>query len=213
MKTFATLRDEHVYPGTRAAWRRWLTAHHGRAAGLWVVLDRGGARGRLDYAGLVEEALCFGWIDSRPGALDDAHTRLWCAPRRPGSRWSRLNRRRAEALIASGRMAAPGLARIEAAKRDGTWTALDAVEDGQLPDDLRRALRRVAGATKYFAAFPRSTTRAILEWIAAAKTPGTRAKRIAETARLAGRNVRANQWRQPKSAGTAPKKAARRRAA
>lgn len=181
---------------SRATWRRWLSAHHARSSGIWLVTWRKDSGGPyLAYDAIVEEALCFGWIDSKPRALDATRTMLWLAPRKPGSGWSRANKQRIERLLAAGRMAAPGLARIEAARRDGSWSKLDAVEDLVVPDDLAQALAAAPPATSAFAAFPRSVRRGILEWIGNAKRDATRAARIEETARLAARGERANQWR------------------
>jgi uncharacterized protein YdeI (YjbR/CyaY-like superfamily) len=101
-------------------------------------------------------------------------------------------------------MTPAGLAAVEAAQRNGTWTALDAVEDLHEPADLRDALDTTPDARRHWDAFPRSTKRAILEWIGNAKTPATRTKRIIETATKAAHNLRANQWRQPKSATSQP---------
>ncbi len=144
---------------------------------------------------MVEEALAFGWVDSKPGKLDDARTMLYFAPRKAGSGWSRPNKDRVERLIASGRMTASGLAKVEVAKKDGSWSVLDAVERLELPDDLITALDDHGSARENFEAFPRSVKRGILEWIVNAKRPETRAKRILETATLAVKNERANQWR------------------
>lgn len=149
----------------------------------------------MEYGEAVEEALCFGWIDSKPNALDHDRTMLWFAPRRPGTGWSRPNKERVERMIAAGRMAPPGLAKVAAARHDGSWNALDAVESLQIPDDLGRALAARTDASRHFEAFPRSVKRGILEWIQSAKMPQTRARRIEQTAALADRNERANQWR------------------
>lgn len=194
------LPDDAVQVDSRAAWRRWLSTHHARSSGIWLVTWRKDGGGPyLAYDAIVEEALCFGWIDSKPRALDDARTMLWLAPRKPGSGWSRPNKLRIERLLAAGRMTPAGLARIEAAQRDGSWSKLDAVEDLVVPDDLARALAATPPAAFAFAAFPRSVRRGILEWIGNAKRDATRAARIEETARLAARGERANQWR-PKDA-------------
>ena len=151
---------------------------------------------RVAYAEAVEEALCFGWIDSVANVLDDDRSMQWFSPRKPGSGWSRLNKTRIEQLLAAGLMAPAGLAKIEAAKRDGSWTALDAAQALQIPPDLTAALAANATAQSYFDAFPPSVKRAILEWIGHAKKPETRAKRIEETVASAAKNIRANQWRQ-----------------
>lgn len=190
-----------THPRSRAAWRAWLEAHHTQKDGVWLIsYKKSTGKQAFDYAASVEEALCFGWVDSKGNTLDDERTMLWFAPRQPGSGWSRPNKLRVEALRAAGQMTPAGLAKIEAAKRDGSWTALDAVENLEIPPDLARALAANPLAQQYFDAFPRSAKRGILEWIATAKRPETRAKRVAETATLAAKNVRANQWQPPDKA-------------
>lgn len=191
----ADLPPDAVLVRTRAEWRRWLQQHHGRDAGVWLVTFRqGSGEPAPGYDAAVEEALCFGWVDSRPKKLDERRTMLWFAPRKPGSGWARPNKLRVERLIAEGLMAPAGLAKIEAAQADGSWTMLDAVEDGIVPDDLAAALASWPDARRHWDAFPRSARRGILEWIVQAKTAATRDKRVQETARLAQDNVRANQW-------------------
>ena len=186
-----------THPRSRAAWRKWLEKNHMRTEGIWLIsYKKATGKPRVEYDESVEEAVCFGWIDSRANTLDDERTMLWFAPRRPGTGWSKSNKERVEKLIAAGLMSAAGLAKIEAAKRDGSWNALDAVEALEIPSDLKKALSKNKTARGYFEAFPRSVKRSILEWIATAKKPETRAKRIEETVTLAEKNIRANQWRQ-----------------
>ncbi len=139
--------------------------------------------------------MCFGWIDSKPNKLDDERSMLWFAPRKSKTGWSKLNKERVERLIAQGLMTPAGLAKVEAAKQDGSWNALDAIEALEIPPDLAEALATYSQATRNFDAFPRSAKRGILEWISSAKKPEARAKRIAEAAQLASQNIRANQWR------------------
>jgi len=185
-----------VQPETREAWLAWLEAHHTQTEGVWLVsYKKATGKPRLSYDEMVEEALCFGWVDSKPGKLDEMRTMLYFAPRKPGSGWSKPNKERVERLIAEGRMAAAGLGKVEAAKRDGSWGALDAVERLELPADLIAAFDEHGDARANFEAFPRSVKRGILEWIANAKRPETWVRRIVETATLAARNERANQWR------------------
>ncbi len=186
-----------VHPKTRDAWRAWLREHHRQEAGVWLVTyKKATGKPRIDYDEAVEEALCFGWVDSKPAKLDDERSMLYFAPRRPGTGWSKANKDRVEKLIANGLMMPAGLAKVEAAKQDGSWFRLDSVDALEIPQDLVEALTAYPNAERYFEAFPRSVKRAILEWISNARKPETRAKRIAETARLAEMNVRANQWRQ-----------------
>jgi uncharacterized protein YdeI (YjbR/CyaY-like superfamily) len=185
-----------VHPLTRADWRTWLLTHHSRPDGIWLVtFKKATGKPRIEYAGAVEEALCFGWVDSKPAKLDDERAMLWFAPRKPGTGWSGPNKERVERMIAAGLMMPAGLAKVEAAKADGSWAALDAVEALTVPPDLANAFRASPGSKPNFEAFPRSVKRGILEWILAAKRPETRAKRVEETARLAAENRRANQWR------------------
>ncbi len=153
----------------------------------------------MTYDEAVEEALCWGWVDSKPRKLDEARSMLYFAPRKGGSGWSRPNKERVERAIATGQMTPAGLAKIEAAKADGTWTMLDAVENLEVPDDLAAEFDAYPSARANWEAFPRSAKRGILEWIIQAKRPETRAKRVEETARLAQDNIRANQWPKPKS--------------
>ncbi len=186
-----------VHPLTRAEWRRWLEANHTRREGVWLVtFKKDTGQPRVEYEEAVEEALCFGWVDSKPNTLDEQRSLLWFAPRKPRTGWSMPNKERVERLLAAELLAPAGLAKIEAAKADGSWTLLDSVEALEIPPDLAEALAAYPSAAANFDAFPRSVKRGILEWIAIAKKPETRAQRVAETARLAEDNVRANQWRQ-----------------
>jgi uncharacterized protein YdeI (YjbR/CyaY-like superfamily) len=192
-----------IHPETRAAWRAWLKSHHTRPEGVWLVSwKKATGKPRFEYDAAVEEALCFGWVDSKPAKLDDERAMLWFAPRKVGTGWSAPNKLRVERAIAGRRMAAAGLAKVQAAKADGSWTRLDAVERLEVPDDLAVALATYPPATANFDAFPRTAKRGILEWIQSAKTAATRERRIAETATLAARNERANQW--PRKAGRLP---------
>lgn len=186
---------EHVHATTTAQWRRWLTRHATRSTGVWLVTwKKATGKPRMEYDEAVEEALAFGWIDSLPRSLDAERSLLWFAPRKPKSGWSRINKTRVARLIADGRMTDAGLAKIEQAKRDGSWSKLDDVDALVIPPDLVRALAGHNGASDNFAAFPPSAKRGILEWIGNAKRPETRLRRVDETARLAARNLRANQW-------------------
>jgi uncharacterized protein YdeI (YjbR/CyaY-like superfamily) len=183
-----------VHPKTRAEWREWLEQHHAQTEGVWLITyKKVTGKPRVEYEEAVEEALCFGWIDSKANKLDDERTLLWFTPRKPGTGWSRPNKERIQRLTAAGLIAPAGLAKIEAAKRDGSWEKLDAVEALEIPPDLEKALAVNPAAKQYFEAFPRSVKRSILEWISSAKKPETRGKRIEETARLAAENRRANQ--------------------
>jgi uncharacterized protein YdeI (YjbR/CyaY-like superfamily) len=188
------MRDEAelVQPATRAEWRRWLERNHARRTGVWFVSWRThtGKR-RVEYDDAVEEALCFGWIDSQARTIDEERSAVWMSPRKPGSGWSRSNKERIARLERAGLLAPPGIAAVEVAKANGSWTLLDSVEALEEPGDLARALDAEPAARRHFDAFPPSARKQILYWIASAKRDETRRRRIEEAVRLAGQNVRA----------------------
>lgn len=185
-----------VHPQTRAEWRAWLAAHHTRAEGVWLISYKTATgKPRFTYAEGVEEALCYGWVDSRANTLDDERSMQWYSPRQPGSGWSAVNKARVARLIESGLMTPAGLAKIERAKQNGSWSSLDSAEALEVPPDLAAALSANPTAAQYFAAFPPSSKKVILQWVGSAKRPATRARRVAETVRLAAANKRANQPR------------------
>ena len=178
--------------------RRIEPAHVGRAAGVWVVTYKKRSGGPYaSYDDVVEEALCFGWIDSVRRSLDADRSQLLVTPRKRGSRWSKANKQRIQQLTAAGRLAPAGLAAVTDAKADGELDGAGRRRGAGRARGPGRRARRRAGRPSQLDGFPGSTKRAILEWIIAAKRPPTRASRVAETARLAAQGIRANQWRQP----------------
>jgi uncharacterized protein YdeI (YjbR/CyaY-like superfamily) len=183
-----------VHPERRGDWRAWLAEHHASTDGVWLVSwKRATGRPAVEYDAAVEEALCFGWIDSLARTLDDERSMLLFTPRKPGSGWSRSNKERIARLEAAGLIEPAGAAVIEAARADGSWTALDDVENLVVPDDLAAAFAARPGAAEHWESFPRSVKRGILAWIYGAKRPATRAKRVEETADEAAEGRRANQ--------------------
>ncbi len=185
---------EQVEVRSRDALRQWLIANHARPDSIWLITWKKHTDHHVSWDEVVEEALCFGWIDSQPRKLDQDRSMIRLSPRKPGSGWSGVNKARVEKLLAAGLMAPPGLARIESARRDGSWNALDGASELSMPGDLAAAFEAHPGAAENFAAFPPSARRSILEWIAQAKRAETRATRLNETARLARLGQRANQW-------------------
>lgn len=176
----------------RDAWRAWLAANSEQCSAVWLVLTKqSSALPSVGYAEAVEEALCFGWVDSKTLRRDDESRYQRFSPRNPKSTWVRSNRERAERMIAEGRMTPPGQAAIDLAKRTGTWDILADVEEGIIPDDVQHALDAKPAAAANFATFPPSSRLQILAWIVTAKRPETRAKRIAETVDLAAEGKRA----------------------
>lgn len=182
----------HVHADDRETWHAWLLANHATVRGAWLVTWRAssGRRG-LGYEAAIEEALCFGWVDSTGGRYDDQRGRLYFAPRKPRSVWAASNKARVERLIADGRMMPAGLAAIERAKANGSWELLDSVERLEIPPDLAAALEAHPSAAANFAAFAPSARKMLLGWVAQAVRPETRAARIEKIAAAAARNERA----------------------
>lgn len=175
----------------RSAWRAWLEANHDTSPGAWLAVGKkGGARTALTYEDAVQEALCFGWIDSTTHRLDADRFKQLFTPRKPSSTWSKSNKARVEKLIAGGCMTAAGVAAIEAAKANGSWGLLDEVEALVVPRDLRTALDADRAAAQHFDGFPASARKAALYWIASAKRADTRAKRISRVVGLAAEGRR-----------------------
>ena len=161
----------------------WLAEHHDTSPGVWLRLRKKGrvtsGESVLDYAGALDIALCQGWIDGRKRALDDEFWLQRFTPRRPSSRWSRVNRDKAEALIAAGRMRPAGLREVERARADGRWDAAYAgSRTATVPDDLAAALRANPVAEAFFATLDRANRFAVLYRVQDAKRPETRARRI-----------------------------------
>ncbi|HEX2619420.1 MAG TPA: YdeI/OmpD-associated family protein [Phototrophicaceae bacterium] len=188
---------ERVYTKDRQEWRAWLEQNHATAPGVWLIYyKKETGKPYFDHGDAVEEALCFGWIDSVRNTNDDESYLQFFSPRKAKSPWSKLNKTRVEMLIAEGLMTPAGLEKIEIAKQNGAWASYDAVEELTVPNDLAAALSENETARVNFEAFSPSSKKSILWWIESAKRPETRAKRIEETVRLAAENIRANQSRQ-----------------
>lgn len=188
--------EDSIHPHSLEEWRAWLEANHATSEGVWLLTwgrqgkEKGGAA-EIDYEEQVCEALCFGWIDSQTGKTDDGRMMQRFTPRRRQSNWTKFNKVRVERMIAEGRMRPEGLAEVERAKADGRWTLLDDADALVVPPDLRAALDALPSARANYEAFPPSARRQILSWIALAKTPTTRAKRVQAAAEKAALNERA----------------------
>lgn len=166
----------------------WLEQHGSTADELWVEMyKKHTGIASLDWQDAVDVVLCFGWIDSQRRRIDDDRFMQRFTPRRARSRWSKINRRKVEALIAAGRMREPGLAEVERAKADGRWeAAYDGVADSTVPGDLADALE-ASGLTEAFAALDSRNRYAILHRIQSVKRPETRARNIAKYTEMLSR--------------------------
>ena len=177
---------------SRQAIRDWLSENHASAGTFWLVTyKKHVAEHYVPYGDIVEELLCFGWVDSRTRRVDDDRTMLLVSPRKIGSTWSASNKERVARLEKHGLMEGAGRNMIEAAKADGSWTFLDDIERLETPDDLARAFAKNKRALRNYEAFNASAKKVILLWIKTAKRDETRAKRVSETVRLAARNIKA----------------------
>ncbi|MEL6589235.1 MAG: YdeI/OmpD-associated family protein [Bacteroidota bacterium] len=184
------------YASSPTEWRDWLAQHHEEELSVWLIIfKKASKRPSVTYKEAVVEALCFGWIDSKPNKRDEESYYQYFSKRNPKSNWSAVNKRLVDKLLSEERMAPAGLAMIELAKKTGTWTALDDVENLVIPPDMEALYGEYPEAETNFEAFPRSVKRGILEWIYSAKRPATREKRIRETLEKAAQNIRANQYR------------------
>ena len=177
---------------TRAQWRAWLEANHDIVPGVWLCSWRSGTGlPACPYPEVVEEAICFGWIDSTVNILDDDRSLQMITRRKPRSTWTRLNRRRVAAMEAAGLMTDAGRRAVETAKENGWWTILDPVEDLIEPDELAAALDADDAARKQWEEFPPSARKAMLWWVISAMRDETRARRIATVVEKASRGERA----------------------
>jgi len=166
----------------KLAWESWLAEHHASSPGVWLkIAKKGSGTPGLSDPEALEVAICFGWIDGQKGRLDDEHWLQRFTPRKPGSRWSKINTEKAAELIEAGRMRPAGIREVELAREDGRWDAAYAGQrDMTVPDDLERALAADDAARAFFATLSSVNRYAILYRIGDAKRPETRARRIAK---------------------------------
>jgi uncharacterized protein YdeI (YjbR/CyaY-like superfamily) len=185
-----------IYLENRNAWRIWLKENHVSEKNIWLkIYKKQSQTPSVYYDEAVDEALCFGWIDSSIKKGNEEFYYHFFAKRNPKSNWSRVNKAKIEKLMSDGLIAEAGLKMVEIAKETGTWTALDDVENLISPPDLQEKLDQNPIAKAYFEAFPRSVKRGILEWLFNAKQAETRQKRIEKIVSLAEKNERAIQYK------------------
>lgn len=185
--------NKTFYATNRKQWRQWLEKNHQAEKCVWLIIYKkeSGTPG-IYYPEAVDEALCFGWIDSKANKRDEKSYYQFFAKRNLKSNWSKINKAKVEKLLVSGLMMPAGLMMVEVAKQSGTWNALDEVENISIPEDLQNVFDKDKAAYENWSKFPRSSRRGILEWILNARRAETRAKRIEETVRMAAENKKAN---------------------
>ncbi len=181
------VKPKTFYARNRKAWRTWLQKNHASSNGVNLVYyKKGSGKTRVEYADAVEEALCFGWIDSTVRPMDEFRYMQWFCPRKPKSVWSVLNKSRVQKMIEQRLMTPAGMEKIEIAKKNGQWTSLDQVTNLEIPPDLDKAFKKNKAALKHFTEASRSYRWQVLYRINSAKLPATRAKRIAEMVKRMG---------------------------
>jgi len=180
---------ERYYAIDRVEWRQWLEKNHLTSPGVWLVYyKKNSDKMGVEYEEAVEEALSFGWIDSKVNTLDEERYMQVFTPRKPGSIWSKINKERVEKLIEKGLMTTVGIEKVEAAKKDGSWNFLDDIENLVVPEDLKKNLDDDEKAFKNFEAFTTSKKKQILYWVASAKRQDTRDRRIKKIVESAAMN-------------------------
>ncbi|HLG38222.1 MAG TPA: YdeI/OmpD-associated family protein [Chitinophagaceae bacterium] len=184
-----------THPKTRQGWRKWLEKNHTTSPGIWLIYNKkSSGKSRVEYNDAVEEALCFGWIDSTMRPLDEERFMQRFTPRKPKSGWSGINKERIKKMTAAGLMTPAGLAKIEEAKKDGSWQSLDAIYAPsfalELPPELEKMFLKNKKAKENFDNFSVSVRRQFLYWINSAKLPGTRKVRIKHSFLMAKANKR-----------------------
>ena len=178
---------------TQEEWRIWLERNHDESSGVWLVSwKKATGRPFVSFTDVVDEALCFDWVDSKINKLDEERAIRLFTPRNPKSPWSRINKAKVARLVEQGRMASAGMRLVEGAKKDGSWNIYDEIEELVIPQDLASALADKAPAGSHFKNFPNSSKKNILWWIKSARRPETRSSRIAKTVAMAVDNRMAN---------------------
>ncbi len=187
---------ETFYPRNRQEWRSWLQDNHEKKQNIWLIYYKQKSKiPTVSYSDAVDEALCFGWIDSKAKSIDEVKFMQFFSRRKEKSVWSKINKEKIESLINSGLMAPAGFAIIEKAKANGSWTILDEVEALIIPPDLEEAFSQKLDAKTYFQSLSRTDQRNILQWLVLAKRPETRQKRIDEIVDLAELGQKPKQFR------------------
>lgn len=186
---------ETFYPKSRQEWREWLQENHHKKKSIWLIYVKKKFNiPTIIYSEAVDEALCFGWIDSKAKPVDEEKYMQFFSRRKSNSVWSKVNKEKIQRLIDERLMTKAGFDIIETAKRNGSWTILDEVEALIIPEDLEEEFQKRPNAKTYFLNLSRSDKRNILQWIVLAKRQETRENRIIEITELADKNQKPKQF-------------------
>jgi uncharacterized protein YdeI (YjbR/CyaY-like superfamily) len=182
-------------PANREDWRKWLQKNHTLTESVWLICYKKKTNlPTIVWSDAVDEALCFGWIDSKRITLDDEKFKQLFTKRKAGGTWSKINKEKKERLISSKKMSNAGLKAIETAKENGSWTILDEAEELKIPKDLAMAFKANPGSKGYFLSLSRSVKKMMLQWLVLAKRPETRQKRINEIAEASAKKLKPKQF-------------------
>ena len=176
-------KDEakEFHPKNRSAWRKWLNRNHQKSKSIWLVIDKKSTENpNLSWSEAVDEALCFGWIDSVKRPIDENSYKQYFSPRKADGNWSRINKEKVDELLKAGLMSEAGLDAIRIAKANGSWSRLDDIENLVVPVDLENELNLNSKAGRHYASLSASKKKQVLYWLASAKTEKTRIKRLKE---------------------------------
>jgi uncharacterized protein YdeI (YjbR/CyaY-like superfamily) len=187
---------ETFYPKSKQDWRKWLKNNHQKKQSIWLICYKKQANiPTITWSEAVDEALCFGWIDSTRKSIDSEKFIQFFTKRKPRSAWSKINKEKIERLMSENLMSQAGLESVEIAKQNGSWTLLDQIEELYIPEDLELAFEANPGSKDYFLSLSKSIKKIILHWVTVAKRPETRQSRINETAVLAAQKLKPKQFR------------------
>ena len=186
---------EKYYPQSKEQWRKWLAKNHIQKNAVWVIFYKQKAdKPTITWSDAVDEALCFGWIDSIKKTLDEERSIQFFCKRKPKSTWSKINKEKVKKLIAAEKMMQAGLSCIEIAKENGSWEILDSVEELIIPKDLESELEAKENAMDFFLSLSKSVRKAMLQWLVLAKRKETRENRISEIVKSASNKQKPKQF-------------------
>ena len=186
---------ETYCPKSRTEWRKWLEKNHQSKQSVWLVYYKTSTKvASLSWSEAVDEALCFGWIDSTKKTIDDESYMQYFSKRKPDSTWSKINKEKVARLIQNNLMTKAGFDSIDRAKQNGTWFLMDDIENLIIPEDLKIALNKNKKSMEFFQSQSKSIKKAMLYWVVAAKRSETRKRRIEEIDQSAAKGIRPNQF-------------------
>ncbi|MEE9430050.1 MAG: YdeI/OmpD-associated family protein [Melioribacteraceae bacterium] len=191
------MKDGEDYcPSDKQDWKKWLELNHNKKEAIWLIFyKKKSPNYNLNWSESVDEALCFGWIDSVKKSIDTEKYKQYFSKRKAKSTWSKINKDKVKTLFDQGLMKEEGYKSIEIAKENGSWTFLDEVEALVIPEDFKKEFTNYKGSMEYFDSLSKSAKKILLYWVVSAKRKETRQKRILEIAENASKNLKPKQFR------------------